>query len=756
VSDRDDLQHVQRLIKASAPTLLIQTESGVYPYEVGRQLQPPGKFSTSTNAMVAHSAACVAGLLVSSTLVGFALVPNRDNVTDDSFRRRAQLALDKLVQQIKSPRSDNYLFSSTAFGHDDPFTIGWLLELLTSAKSWCLEGDRKDIGSVLGAVIATAKERVSESLAKPGSPVLLFSENKYDRAVVHSLPLLRVVQVANLLDAIDNEPYEEGLSDAFDWFLTHLHLQLSRRNIQHSGFDIAELVFCLEGLLASNRARVTSSILESVISALNDSRQLNSALRASTPFKVTAVGAVHLFTSVEVVSSLLRSTALLDVNDRRWFFKELKPTLRHYLAWLQATLLSGEISAPSRHRGSTDPYPDDTPTQFSGWHSEHAHTDDNRIDIWLTSLVLLFLRSYETLLSDDIAMEALEASGLRPERQRQADLTTKDRLIRAQQDDPLQLGDESPYRVVSRLEEFFIGPRMDGKVADAWSYSCLLYGPPGSGKTTLARRVARELGWPLITITTSDFIIDGEAQVEARAKNIFQTLELQVGAVIFFDEIDRLLLDRDASDYSKQGDMLQFMTPSMLTKINDLRRAERSVFIIGTNYADRIDPAIKRAGRIDHKFLVLPPDLNRRIYLIDEELKRFGVRPSTSDEDVKAAAIAGVGRSIAEIKSAIRTFARKGGRLSEFVSDVSPAVSLSTYRKRLNASFDEGVLDLSKRELFEEAYLLAYLTMEGHMQPEHSGDYDWLAKHWVAVKNEGIVRDAAVRARLDALYGGSK
>ena len=86
-----------------------------------------------------------------------------------------------------------------------------------------------------------------------------------------------------------------------------------------------------------------------------------------------------------------------------------------------------------------------------------------------------------------------------------------------------------------------MGPRLDNRLLDA-SYSCLLYGPPGTGKTTLARSVAEGLGWPLLTITTSDFIVDGEAQVEARAKKLFEALNAQRNMVVFFDEIDRLVL----------------------------------------------------------------------------------------------------------------------------------------------------------------------------------------------------------------------
>gem|GEM_PF-4307715 len=130
--------------------------------------------------------------------------------------------------------------------------------------------------------------------------------------------------------------------------------------------------------------------------------------------------------------------------------------------------------------------------------------------------------------------------------------------------------------------------------------------------------MADTLGWSMLTVTVSDFLGSGGAMVEARAKAIFQMLEAQSDVVILFDEIDSFLLDRDSEFYRKQETLFQFLTPGMLTKINDLRKAKRSIFIIATNYANRIDPAIKRIGRIDHKFLLLPPNLERRLRMIEK------------------------------------------------------------------------------------------------------------------------------------------
>jgi len=85
----------------------------------------------------------------------------------------------------------------------------------------------------------------------------------------------------------------------------------------------------------------------------------------------------------------------------------------------------------------------------------------------------------------------------------------------------------------------------------------LLYGPPGTGKSTIARTLAETLGWPLLTVTPSDFIASGGEAVEARAKAIFQVLDHQTELVVLFDEIDNLLLDRDSKLYREQAGFVQ-------------------------------------------------------------------------------------------------------------------------------------------------------------------------------------------------------
>jgi len=85
--------------------------------------------------------------------------------------------------------------------------------------------------------------------------------------------------------------------------------------------------------------------------------------------------------------------------------------------------------------------------------------------------------------------------------------------------------------------------------------------------------------------------------------------------VYFFDEIDELLVSRDRAPERTQS-IFSFLTPSFLTKIQDLREeADRKsyIFVVGTNYFDRIDEAAKRRERIDRQFMVIYPDRASRV-----------------------------------------------------------------------------------------------------------------------------------------------
>jgi hypothetical protein len=241
-----------------------------------------------------------------------------------------------------------------------------------------------------------------------------------------------------------------------------------------------------------------------------------------------------------------------------------------------------------------------TPAGVSGWHSENTY-DSNTIHVWDTARVALFLSRYRSALSKSLHRIVLLNSGFTQKSPEQIGISWHDLV-------PFDFGAETS--ALAEIEKCTDGGR---------DFSFLLYGPPGVSKSTLARAIAKNTDRPLIELTPSDFISGGEAEIEARAKNVFDALMSLNNTIVFFDEIDQLILDRDSKAYGKQGDIFKFMTPSMLSKLQDLRAYKRVSFIIATNYADHIDRAIKREGRIDRAILCLPHNKAAR----REQLRRI-------------------------------------------------------------------------------------------------------------------------------------
>ena len=125
------------------------------------------------------------------------------------------------------------------------------------------------------------------------------------------------------------------------------------------------------------------------------------------------------------------------------------------------------------------------------------------------------------------------------------------------------------------------------------AYSAVLFGPPGTAKTTICEALAKRMGYDFVVIDTAVFLSDGLSNVSARIRYVFKRLMALRKCIILFDEIEEFCLNRENPDLSMESRML---TTSMLTAINDLRRKKQSLFFIATNRLRAFDSAITRPG----------------------------------------------------------------------------------------------------------------------------------------------------------------
>ena len=160
-----------------------------------------------------------------------------------------------------------------------------------------------------------------------------------------------------------------------------------------------------------------------------------------------------------------------------------------------------------------------------------------------------------------------------------------------------------------------------------------LFGPPGTAKSTICEALAERIGWDFVVIDTANFLENGLTNVASRIKYVFERLESLTNCVILFDEIEEFCLDRETPGLGMESRLL---TTSMLTQLNDLRRAKKSIFFLATNRLRAFDSAIIRPGRFDMQLFVGTPNLESRVIQLRSQLAAVPVSQSAKDEAEEA------------------------------------------------------------------------------------------------------------------------
>ena len=146
----------------------------------------------------------------------------------------------------------------------------------------------------------------------------------------------------------------------------------------------------------------------------------------------------------------------------------------------------------------------------------------------------------------------------------------------------------------------------------------LLYGPPGCGKTFFAEKMAEEIGFNFYQIKPSDIQSKFVNASQENIKNLFDEAKQNAPSIIFIDELDALVPNRDTSNISH---MNTSAVNEFLAQMNNC--GDDGIFIIGaTNRPNAIDPAILRSGRLDKHIYLPPPDFEARKLMFELYLKK--------------------------------------------------------------------------------------------------------------------------------------
>ncbi len=261
---------------------------------------------------------------------------------------------------------------------------------------------------------------------------------------------------------------------------------------------------------------------------------------------------------------------------------------------------------------------------------------------------------------------------------------------------------------ISEVVEFLKSPGRYRDIGALIPKGILLVGPPGTGKTMLARAVAGEAAVPFFSVSGSDFMEMFVGVGASRVRDLFATARKQSPAIVFIDEIDSIGRKRGAGVGGGHDEREQTLN-QMLSEMDGFDPAEGVVVIAATNRPDVLDPALLRPGRFDRQIVVPLPDLDERLPILQVHSKG---KPLDASVDLETVARGTPGMSGADLANLVNEAALHAVRRNSTTIDMNDFENARD-RVMMGQSRETMVLKDDEREriAFHESghALLAYV-----------------------------------------------
>jgi cell division protease FtsH len=201
----------------------------------------------------------------------------------------------------------------------------------------------------------------------------------------------------------------------------------------------------------------------------------------------------------------------------------------------------------------------------------------------------------------------------------------------------------------------------------------LLVGPPGTGKTMLAKAVAGEAGVPFFSISGSEFVEMFVGVGAARVRDLFEQARKAAPCIIFIDELDALGRSRSPGGFGGTDEKEQTLN-QLLAELDGFDPSSGVILLAATNRPEILDPALLRAGRFDRQVVVDRPDRKGRLEILDVHVRKIKLAPG-ADLNVIAAMTTGfTGADIANLVNEAAIVATRRNAEAVTLDDFTAAI----------------------------------------------------------------------------------
>ena len=245
-------------------------------------------------------------------------------------------------------------------------------------------------------------------------------------------------------------------------------------------------------------------------------------------------------------------------------------------------------------------------------------------------------------------------------------------------------GEDEAKENLSEIVNYLHDPSKYRDIGASMPKGILLVGPPGTGKTMLAKAVAGEANVPFFSISGSEFVEMFVGMGASKVRDLFKQAKEKAPCIVFIDEIDAIGKKRDGGKFGGGNDEREQTLNQLLTEMDGFEGSNGVIILAATNRPESLDPALTRPGRFDRRVPVELPDLQGREAILRVHAKKIKTESNINYAQIARMASGASGAELANIvnEAALRAVRNHRTAASQADMEESIEVVIAGYQKK--------------------------------------------------------------------------